>query len=150
MKTFILYVDIRSYGFTWYDTLLTMFPDRFDKQYVVEYQVRSVTSKFITAYCSTYYELWDATTGPNRLDAYWCYAWGSLRHFNPDTMILVTPHLCQQYPLLISSDLAKQQLVLNFHFPTSTLPTPTTTRGRKKKTPVLAARLSEDDVNTKW
>ena len=45
----ILYVDIRSYGFTWYDTLLTMFPDHFDKQYVVEYQVRSVTSKFITA-----------------------------------------------------------------------------------------------------
>jgi hypothetical protein len=126
-----------------------MFPDRFDKQYVVEYQVRSANSKLITAYCHTYYELWDATTGPNRLDAYWCYAWGSVRHFNPDTMVLVTPHLCQQYPLLISSDPVKQHTVLQFHFPSTTSVHKHGTRGRKK-TPVLAAVLRNDDVNHTW
>ena len=38
----ILYIDIRSYGFDWYDNLLTMVQDRYDKIYVVEYHVRSV------------------------------------------------------------------------------------------------------------
>jgi hypothetical protein len=34
-------VDLRFYCFKWYDEDLTLLPDRFEKKYVVEYEVLS-------------------------------------------------------------------------------------------------------------
>ena len=63
------------------------------------------------------FPLWLYPRGPNCLNAYWCYAWGSVRVFDPTTMILVTPALCRLYPSLISTDPEQQQRVLQHHFP---------------------------------
>jgi hypothetical protein len=110
-----LYVDLRFYDFDWYDQLEDV-PDRFDKQYVLLYKVTAVTPKTLSCYCATFDEHWRATRGPKALTAYWCYAWGSIREFNPKTMVLITPALCRVQPTLISSDTQQQQRVLRKHF----------------------------------
>ena len=110
-----LYVDLRFYDFDWYDQLEDV-PDRFDKQYVLLYTVTAVTPKTLSCYCATFDEHWRATRGPKALTAYWCYAWGSIREFNPETMVLITPALCRVQPTLISSDIQQQQRVLRKHF----------------------------------
>jgi hypothetical protein len=56
-------VDLRFYGFQWYDEELTLLPDRFDKEYVVEYKVLTVNKKFITAYCHAFNETWKDSSG---------------------------------------------------------------------------------------
>ena len=46
-------MDLRSYGSYWYDEVLEVLEDRFDKIYVVEYQVTEVLATRI--YCRTQY-----------------------------------------------------------------------------------------------
>ena len=113
----VLYVDVRCYGCEWYSLLLTNFPDRFYRQYVLRYEVTGVCSKYVCAYCEVYDEIWTESKGINCLDAYWCYAWGSCRALNLDTMTLITPALCKAYPEIISADPVMQQRVLHKHFP---------------------------------
>jgi hypothetical protein len=113
-----LYVDIRCYGTAWYDQELTMFPDRYDKVYVVAYTVAGTSRRALFANCDVYQEVWRELSGPSALDPYFCYAYGSVRDFDADSMILVTPDLCRSYPVLISSDVAQQQRVLMHFFPT--------------------------------
>jgi hypothetical protein len=111
-----LYVDLRSYNFVWYDQLEDL-PDRFDKKYVLLYRVTAVNTHTIYCYCPVFDEHWCYPRGPNACNAYWCYAWGHVRDFNPLTMILITPQLCRSTPSLISTDLAQQRRVLHYHFP---------------------------------
>ena len=49
-----VYVDIRCYSTEWYDSVLTFLTDRYDKLYVVMYEVVAVTTRAIKAYCPTY------------------------------------------------------------------------------------------------
>ena len=148
-----LFVDIRCYSTEWYDTVLTFLPDRYDRVYVVVYEVTSVHARFLTAYCPTYDERWDAASGPCKLGAYWCHAFG-YRRVLTDDLVLVTPDLCRLHPALISPDPAARQRVLDLHFPPSPPPVPavmstaplrsTSTRvlrsqGGREKTPVSGA-----------
>ena len=111
-----LYVDIRTYGTGWYDEELTFLEDRYDKIYVVIYQVTAVYPRYIKAYCPTYDEFWQASSGLNKLDAYWCYVYDSRTKLD-DTMVLVTLELCRRYPALISPDEGTRERVLLHHFP---------------------------------
>ena len=111
-----IYVDIRCYSTEWYDNELTFLTDRYDKVYVVIYEVTGVYNRFLKAYCPVYDERWEATSGPCKLDSYWCYAFGHRRALT-DEMVLVTPELCRDHPQLISPDASTRQRVLEFHFP---------------------------------
>jgi hypothetical protein len=110
-----LYVDLRCYGSDWYDQLNDI-PDRYDKQYMLLYKVTAVSPNALSCYCAVFDEQWQIARGPRALSPYWCYAWGSIRDFDPDTMILVTPYLCRAKPSLISSTPEEQQRVLKHHF----------------------------------
>ena len=135
-----LYVDIRCYSTGWYDEELTFLEDRYDKVYAVAYQVTAVHSRYLKAYCAVYDELWQASTGPGKLDAYWCYVYGRAKELT-DAMTLVTPELCRRYPALISPDLGTRQRVLALHFPE--LADPTAGRRKEgKKTGVTELQLS--------
>ena len=123
----VLYVDIRCYSFGWYDDVLTFLEDRYDKAYVVVYQITAVNPRYLCAYCPTYDELWQAASGLNKLDAYWCYTYGSTRELD-DTMVLVTPELCRRYPALISPNEDTRKRVLAHHFPELAK----SSRGKKK------------------
>lgn len=112
-----VYVDIRCYGTEWYDSVLIFLADRYDKVYVVIYEVTAVHSRFIKAYCPVYDERWEATHGPCKLGAYWCHAFGYRRQLTDD-LVLVTPELCRLHPEVISPDIATRRRVLDFHFPT--------------------------------
>ena len=81
------------------------------------YRLTAVNDKTLYCYCPVFDEHWRYPRGPNSLNAYWCYAWGSVRVFDPAAMILVTPALCRLYPSLISTDPVQQQRVLQHHFP---------------------------------
>ena len=111
-----LYVDIRCYSTEWYDSVLTFLPDRYDKLYVVLYEVTGVHPRYIKAYCPVYDERWEAATGPCKLGGYWCHAFGCHRVLT-DNMVLITPDLCRQHPELISPDPTARQRVLDLHFP---------------------------------
>ena len=111
-----IYVDIRCYSTEWYDNELTFLTDRYDKVYVVIYEVTGVYNRFLNAYCPVYDERWEATSGLCKLDSYWCYAFGHRRVLT-DEMVLVTPELCRDHPQLISPDASTRQRVLEFHFP---------------------------------
>jgi hypothetical protein len=111
-----LYVSLRHYNMDWYDQL-TDLPDRFDKEYVLLYKVTAVQTLTLHCYCPTFDEHWRAARGPTALNAYWCYAWGSIRNYDPSIMVLITPDLCRAKPSLISSDPQRQQQVLKKHFP---------------------------------
>jgi hypothetical protein len=113
-----LYVDLRWYDYSWYNDL-EFLPDRYDKQYVLEYNVLALTTYVLTCHCIAFDELWAAAKGKTALNAYWCYCWGNIKTFNPTTMILITPELCKQHPNLISNDINKQRRVLQKHFPGS-------------------------------
>lgn len=118
-----VYVDIRCYSTQWYDTVLTFLPDRYDKTYVVLYEILAVSSRCIKAYCPCYDERWEAATGPCKLGAYWCYAFACHRVLT-DSMVLVTPELCRQHPELISPDESTRKRVLEHHFPSVKPPKP--------------------------
>ena len=109
-------MDIRTYSTGWYYEELTFLEDRYDKVYVVIYQVTAVYPRFLKAYCPTYDEFWQPSSGPNKLDAYWCYAYGGRTKLDA-TMVLVTPKLCRRYPVLISPDIGTRERVLLHHFP---------------------------------
>ena len=111
-----IYVDIRCYSTDWYDNTLTFLTDRYDKVYVVIYEVIAVYNRYIKAYCPTYDERWEAATGDCKLGSYWCYAFG-YRRVLTDEMVLITPELCRDHPELISPDVIKRQRVLEHHFP---------------------------------
>ena len=111
-----IYVDIRCYSTEWYDNELTFLTDRYDKVYVVFYEVTGVHNRFLKAYSPLYDERWEATSGPCKLDSYWCYAFGHRRALTDD-LVLVTPELCRDYPALISPDPSTRQRVLEHHFP---------------------------------
>jgi hypothetical protein len=66
-------VDLRFYGFKWYDEDLTLL--RFDKKYVVEYEVLTVNKKFITANCHAFNETWKDSSGTHCLKSYWLRIW---------------------------------------------------------------------------
>jgi hypothetical protein len=114
----IVYVDIRCYGYEWYDTLLTFLPDRFEKIYVVEYHVFEVYRNILLADCPTYCEKWRKKTGITALSSYWVFAYLH-REFNYDTMVLITRDMCRENPVLISTDEKKQESVLAALFPQS-------------------------------
>ena len=95
---------------------MTFLTDRYDKVYVVTYEITGVYNRFLKAYCPVYDERWEATSGPCTLDSYWCYAFGHRRALT-DEMVLVTPELCRDHPQLISPDASTRQHVLEFHFP---------------------------------
>ena len=116
-----VYVDIRCYSTDWYDNVLTFLPDRYDKLYVVVYEVIAVQARFIKAYCPVYDERWEASTGPCKLGGYWCHAFGCHRVLT-DAMVVVTPELCLRHPELISPDPSARQRVLDLHFPSTVLP----------------------------
>ena len=109
-----LYVDIRTYGTGWYDNELTFLEDRYDRIYVVVYLVTAVYPRYLKAYCPTYDELWQASTGASKLDAYWCYVYGRTTELKQG-MVLVTPEICRRYPTLISPDVSTRQRVLLHH-----------------------------------
>jgi hypothetical protein len=124
-------VDLRFYGFKWYDEDLTLLPDRFDKKYVVEYEVLTVNKKFITANCHAFNETWKDSSGTHCLNSYWCYAYGSCRMFDAATMVLIDPIFVREHPWIYSKSPEKQQDLLQHLFP-SMVPTHSSrTRGRK-------------------
>ena len=112
----VLYVDLRSYGSYWYDEVLEVLEDRFDKIYVVEYQVTEVFATRINATCDVLQEIWDAPRGPSSLGSYWYFAW-THKDFNAERMALVTKEMLLRYPRLIPWDSAVQRRVLLHHFP---------------------------------
>jgi hypothetical protein len=105
-----LLVDIRCYGCQWYDECLTFLKDRYEKIYVVEYEVLDAFTHAIAAKCEVYNEVWPVTRkgSPGSLNAYWLYAW-TYTSFDNDNMILVTNEMCIENPILISQDLQKQR-----------------------------------------
>ena len=134
------YVDIRTYSTAWYDEELTFLEDRYDKVYVVAYQVTAVYPRYIKAYCPTYDEFWQVSTGPNKLDVYGCYAYGWRTNLD-ETMVLVTPELCRRYPALISPDVGTRERVLQHHFPELRKPVGELGRTRGgKRTGVVASQ----------
>ena len=137
----ILYVDIRCYSTAWYDEELTFLEDRYDKVYVVLYEITGVTPKVLKAYCPTYDEVWEATTGTTKLDAYWCYTYGRTTELGED-MVLVTPEMCLRYPALISPDVGTRERVLRHHFPERYQASVERKKGRGKKTDVAGVQDS--------
>ena len=142
-----LYVDIRCYGPAWYDTELECLEDRYDKTYVVLYQVTAVYPRYLAAYCPVYDEIWSYATGPSKLDAYWCYCYGRTTKLR-ENMVLITPELCRKYPVLISPDVGTRERVLRYHFPEMYKSSGEKRKGGRKKTGVanprdVAARTSE-------
>ena len=91
-------------------------------------QVTAVHSRYLKAYCAVYDELWQASTGPGKFDAYWCYVYRRTTKLT-EAMILVTPELCRRYSALILPDLGTRQRVLALHFPGLADPT----AGRQKE-----------------
>ena len=83
---------------------------------LVVYQVTAVYPTYLKAYCPTYNELWNCATGPNKLDAYWCYVYGRSTELK-ENMVLVTPEMCRLHPALISPDEGTRERVLNYYFP---------------------------------
>jgi hypothetical protein len=112
----LLYVDIRCYGWQWFDESLDFLPDRYEKIYVVVYHVSRVFTHMIAAECPTYNEQWPVTKKASGLNAYWIFAWTS-RYFDADTMVLVTPEMCREHPILISADVTEQREALAKLFP---------------------------------
>ena len=137
----ILYVDIRCYSTAWYDEELTFLEERYDKVYVVLYEITGVTPKVLKAYCPTYDEVWEATTGTTKLDAYWCYTYGRTTELGED-MVLVTPEMCLRYPALISPDVGTRERVLRHHFPERYQASVERKKGRGKKTDVAGVHDS--------
>jgi hypothetical protein len=90
-----VYVDIRSYGEHWYMTL--DLPDKFSKSYVVIYQYTKWHSprnrKRIVALCEVFNETWT-------VDNLFVHCYGHTKTFDPDKMVLVTPHMVQTHPFL--------------------------------------------------
>ena len=137
----ILYVDIRCYSTAWYDEELTFLEDRYDKTYVVQYEVTGVTPRVLKAYCPNYDEVREATTGTTKLDAYWCYTYGRTAELG-EGMILVTPEMCLRNPALISPDVGTRERVLRHHFPEHYRASVEKKKGRGKKTDVAGAQDS--------
>jgi hypothetical protein len=109
-----IFVDIRCYGCQWYDESLTFLEDRYEKVYVVEYEVLEVFTHAISARCDVYNEMWPVTrskSNPGALNAYWIYAW-THRSFDDKTMMLVTREMCARNPVLISLDPERQREAL--------------------------------------
>ena len=77
----------------WYDEELTFLEDRYDKVYVVAYLVTVVYPRYIKAYYPTYDEFWQVSAGPNKLNAYWCYAYGWRTNLD-ETMVYLLPQSC--------------------------------------------------------
>ena len=96
----LVYVDLRSYGSTWYSQLPLPDPDH--SLYVVELLYTKWTSKNhlkIDAYVSVFNENW---SGKQSLDSYFVHAWGNTKILSTK-MTLITPALVLQYPSLLPS-----------------------------------------------
>lgn len=93
-----VFVDLRSYGAQWYATL--PLPDRDHVTYVLEYRYTKWIGKsqrVLAAFCEVFNEMWP------RLDAYFVFAYGSVKSFDPQRMVLVDSQLLQQFPELTPS-----------------------------------------------
>jgi ribosomal protein L21E len=94
----IYYIDIRSYGSTWYDSL--PLPDLHHRTYVVAYKYTkwvNNTHRKIEAKCQVFNETW-------RLDHVFIKQYGSHikhQHVNGQTIILIDSNMVQTYPELL-------------------------------------------------
>ena len=101
-----VFVSLRSYGGEYYNTL--PMEDRFDKDYVVEYEYTKWTNSShtrITARCDIFNE-----TFPDQ-DLCFVKFYGSERTFNVNTMILVTSQLIVQFPSLLPTNNSRPALL---------------------------------------
>ena len=90
-----VYVDLRSYGADWYDSLNLPLAD--SKSYVLEYRYTKWSNAKhtkIVAHCKTFNETFT-------LDGYFVFAYGSIKILDFETMILVDADLVSIYPALL-------------------------------------------------
>jgi hypothetical protein len=117
-----LFVPLRSYGPTWYDTLDCLL-DRHDVEYMVEYSVIDIHPMYLSCRCELFNETWDKSKGIDCLDSYWAYAWGSIREWDDQQMKLVTVDLLREFPQIIPYDQSRQLEILRYHTPGYTIST---------------------------
>lgn len=106
-----LFVDLRSFGHSWYDNL-DFLADRFDTIYVVECIIEAIQPKHLVIFSKVFQERYSKST-----NAYWCYRYGTYHTFDSSVMTLVDPALCAKHPMILSTNVTAQQKTLRFHFP---------------------------------
>ena len=93
-----VYVDLRSFGPIWYDTL--PIPDKYTRKYVVLFTYTAWPSPnhlTISATCPIFNE-----TFP-RLDHFFVHCYGTIKAFNSANMILIDTDFVRQYPCVLPS-----------------------------------------------
>jgi hypothetical protein len=99
-----VFVDIRSYGSTWYNSL--QLPDQDLVRYVVNYKYTRWSRKDqtrISAKCAVFQEDWP------KLDAYFVFTYGSQGNFERD-WVLVDEYFVQKYPQVLP-DSSKRRIL---------------------------------------
>ena len=90
----VAYVDLRCYGFAWYDNL--KLPDSDTKTYVLAYHYNSPKKKrpTINAHVSALNQVFSVNHA-------FVYMYGSVLSYDPETMVIVDRNLIRQYPAIL-------------------------------------------------
>jgi hypothetical protein len=93
----IVFVDLRSYGSTWYSTL--NLPDQDHLTYVVEYRYTEWVSKSrlkIVAICPIFDETF-------HVDNFFIFQYGKYKKFDPSFMVMIDVAFTQKFPQVLPS-----------------------------------------------